>query len=102
VAGGFGDQANGPSYAATQIGYQYDSKIERLAIKKVSSGGTVPGPFHWAGIEDQYFAAVFIPQDPQSAALVTLRNTIEIPHDASDPNNKQIDKVEVLGAAVGT
>lgn len=98
---GFGDQGNGPSYAASQVAYQYDSKVERLAIKKISSGGTLPGPFHWAGIEDQYFAAVFIPQDPQSAALVTLRNTIEIPHDTSDPKNKQMDKVEVLGAAVG-
>jgi YidC/Oxa1 family membrane protein insertase len=99
---GFGDQTNGPSYAASQTAYQYDNKVERLAIKKISSGGTLPGPLHWAGIEDQYFAAVFIPQDPLNAALVTLRNTIEIPHDASDRNNKQMDKVEVLGTAVGS
>ena len=99
---GFGDQTNGPAYAASQIAYQYDSKIERLAIKKISSGGTLPGPLHWAGIEDQYFSAVFIPQDPLNAALVTLRNTIEIPHDPADKNNKQMDKVEVLGAAVGS
>ena len=98
---GFGDQTNGPAYAASQIAYQYDNKIERLAIKKISSGGTLPGPLHWAGIEDQYFSAVFIPQDPLNAALVTLRNTIEIPHDPADKNNKQMDKVEVLGAAVG-
>ena len=98
---GFGDQTKGSDFAASQIAYQYDSKVERLAIKKISSGGTLPGPFHWAGIEDQYFAAVFIPQDPQSAAVVTLRNTIEIPHDPADKNNKQVDKVEVLGAGVG-
>ena len=98
---GFGDQTKGPDYAASQIAYQYDNKVERLAIKKISSGGTSPGPLHWAGIEDQYFAAVFIPQDPLNAALVTQRNTIEIPHDPSDRNNKQMDKVEVLGAAVG-
>jgi len=98
---GFGDQTKGPDYAAGQAAYQYDNKVERLAIKKISSGGTVPGPFHWAGVEDQYFAVVFIPQDPLSAAMLTLRNTIEIPHDASDRNNKQMDKVEVLGTAVG-
>ena len=98
---GFGDQTNGPAYAAGQMAYQYDNKVERLAIKKISSGGTLPGPLHWAGIEDQYFAAVFIPQDPQNSAVVTLRNTIEIPHDASDPKNQQRDKVEVLGVAVG-
>jgi YidC/Oxa1 family membrane protein insertase len=98
----FGDQTSGSSYAVSQITYQYDSKIERLAIKKISSANTLPGPFHWAGLEDQYFAAVFVPKDPQSAAMVTLRNTIEIPHNPSDPSNKQMDKVEVLGAAVGS
>jgi len=33
--------------------------------------------------------------------MVTLHNAIEIPHNASDANNKQMDKVDVLGAAVG-
>jgi YidC/Oxa1 family membrane protein insertase len=99
---GFGDATSGPAYAATQIAYQFDSKVERLAIKKVSGGGTLPGPFHWAGLSDQYFAAAFIPQDPQNSAMLTLHNTIEIPHKASDPNNKQMDKVEVLGAGVAS
>src|SRR5258706_5935556 len=98
----FGDQTKGADFASSQIAYQYDSKVERLAIKKISSGGTLTGPFHWAGIEDQWFAAVFIPQDPQSAAMVTLRNTVEIPHDPADKNNQQKDKEEVLGAAVGS
>ncbi len=99
---GFGDDTTGPQYAAGQIMYQYDNKVERLAIKKINGGGTLPGPFHWAGVSDQYFAAVFVPQDPQNAAMVTLRNAIEIPHSSSDANNKQMDKVEVLGAAVGS
>jgi YidC/Oxa1 family membrane protein insertase len=96
---GFGGDTNGPQYAAGQIVYQYDSHVERLAIKKISGGGTLPGPFHWAGVSDQYFAAVFLPQDPQNAAMVTLRNALEIPHGGSD--TKQMDKVDVLGAAVG-
>jgi YidC/Oxa1 family membrane protein insertase len=95
---GFGADMTGPQYAADQIVYQYDSKVERLAIKKISGNGTLAGPFHWAGVSDQYFAAVFLPQDPQNAALVTLRNAIEIPH-GSDTNQK--DKIDVLGAAVG-
>jgi YidC/Oxa1 family membrane protein insertase len=98
---GFGSDITGPQYAIGQIVYQFDNKVERLAIKKISGGGTVQGPFQWAGLSDQYFAAVFLPQDPQNAAMVTLRNPIEIPHNASDPNNKQMDKVDVLGAAVG-
>jgi YidC/Oxa1 family membrane protein insertase len=97
---GFGADMTGPQYAAGQIVYQYDDKIERLAIKKISGNGTIPGPLNWAGVSDQYFAVAFLPQDPQNAALVTLRNQIEIPHSASDP--KQMDKIDVLGAAVGS
>jgi len=99
---GFGGDTTGAQYATGQIVYQYDNKVERLAIKKISGGGTLPGPFHWAGVSEQYFAAVFLPQDPQNAAMVTLHNAIEIPHNGSDANNKQMDKVDVLGAAVGS
>ncbi len=97
---GFGADITGPQYAQGQIMYQYDDKVERLAVKKISGGGTLQGPLHWAGVSDQYFAAVFLPQDPKSAAMVTLRNAIEIPHGGSD--TKQMDKVDVLGAAVGS
>ncbi len=97
---GFGSDMTGPQYASGQIVYQYDDKVERLAIKKISGGGTLQGPFHWAGLSDQYFAAVFLPADPKNAAMVTLRNQIEIPHGGSD--TKQMDKVDVLGAAVGS
>ena len=99
---GFGADMTGPQYAIGQIAYQYDDKVERLAIKKISGGGTLPGPFNWAGVSDQYFAAVFLPKDPQNSAMVTLRNGIEIPHKPSDPSDKQMDKVDVLGAAVGS
>jgi len=99
---GFGDETNALSYANTQITYQYDTTVERLAIKKISGGGTVQGPLQWAGLSDQYFAAAFIPRSPQNAAVVTLRNPIEIPHKPGDPNDKQVDKVDVLGVAVGS
>ena len=99
---GFGDETNAAAYASSQIAYQYDANVERLAMKKISGGGTVPGPFQWAGVSDQYFAAVFIPQDPQNSAMVTLRNVIEIPHKPSDKEDKQLDKVDVLGVAAGS
>jgi len=96
---GFGADMTGSQYALGQVVYQNDDKIERLAIKKISGNGTLPGPLNWAGVSDQYFAAVFMPQDPKNAAIVTLRNQIEIPHGGSD--TKQMDKIDVLGAAVG-
>ena len=95
---GFGGDTTAPQYATGQIMYQYDDKVERLAIKKISGGGTLPGPFHWAGVADQYFVAAFLPQDPKNAALVTLHNAIEIPRGG----DSKIDKADVLGVAVGS
>ena len=107
---GFGDQITAPQYATSQIAYQDGSKVERLnnsswsvlpSIKAIG-GATVPGPFHWAGVSDQYFSVVFMPGDPQSSALVTLRSLNEIPHNPSDPNDKRMDKMDVYGVAVGS
>ncbi len=97
---GFGDQTTPAFYAASAIDYQFNKNIERLPTKKISGGATVPGPFHWAGPTDQYFAAVFIPDDPASTSMVTLRNPLAI---LRDPQKDQKEKtnVEILGVAVG-
>jgi YidC/Oxa1 family membrane protein insertase len=98
---GFGDQNWSGAYGSSQIEYQNNSDVTRLAVKKISGGGTLPGPFNWAGVTDQYFAAVFIPEEAQDAALVTLRNQSDAP--ARDPK-KTNDRVpvQVLGAAAGS
>jgi YidC/Oxa1 family membrane protein insertase len=110
--GGFGDETNSASYAAGKIEYHNNEsternwlfipkKTQRLSIKEVSGGNTVRGPFNWGGVSDQYFAAVFIPEDAQNSGIVTLRNSVDIPKDASKPNPQEMTKVDVLGAAVG-
>ena len=110
---GFGDQVTPASYASGRIDYHNDAStdrtalifpdyIARLSIKSVSGGNTVRGPFEWAGANDQYFAAVFIPEDPASAAMVTLRNSLQVPRDPDKPASKEVANVEVLGSAVGT
>lgn len=99
---GFGDSTRAASYASSQIEYQNNGDISRLAIKKISGGGTLPGPFNWAGVSDQYFAAIFIPEDVQHAALVTLHNTMDIANHPAKPDPKDITSVHVLGAAVGS
>jgi YidC/Oxa1 family membrane protein insertase len=96
---GFGDQVTPAFYAAGLIDYQFNKNIERLPIKKISSGATIPGPFHWAGTTDQYFAAIFIPDDPAAVSMVTLRNPLNL-SPQKDPKDK-INNVEVLGTAVG-
>jgi YidC/Oxa1 family membrane protein insertase len=99
---GFGDQTVLPSYANAMVDYQYLDSVERIAVKKISSGNTIKGPLQWAGATDQYFAAVFLPDDPQSATVVTLSNTIKIPKDQEKPDPNQTVDVPVVGMAAGS
>jgi YidC/Oxa1 family membrane protein insertase len=91
---GFGDENNPASYAAARAEYQNGNDVERTALKKVIGGNTIRGPFQWAGVSDQYFAAVFLPEDPSGALLVTQRSALDNPQDAKHP-------LELLGAGVG-
>jgi YidC/Oxa1 family membrane protein insertase len=106
---GFGDQLTPASYAAARIDYHNDASTERtalvfpsfvsrLAIKSISGGNTLKGSFEWAGTGDQYFTAIFIPEDPIAASVVTLRDSMQVP---SKPGSSETAKVDVLGAAVG-
>ncbi|MFY9911584.1 MAG: membrane protein insertase YidC [Candidatus Sulfotelmatobacter sp.] len=106
---GFGDQVTPASYAPARIDYHNDlstdktalifpNYIIRVAIKSVSGDNTIKGPFEWGGTDDQYFTAIFIPNDPQRAAMVTLRNRIQIPQ---KPGANETVAADVLGAAVG-
>jgi len=99
---GFGDQTVIPSYMAAQVVWQYQDKVTRLDAKKVSGGATQGGPLSWAGVVDQYFAAVFLPDDPESAALVTLSHPVKVPKDANKPDPNQTVDASVLGVAVGS
>jgi len=97
---GFGDQVTPAFWAAGAINYQFNKNIERLPVKKISGGGTIPGPFHWAGPTDLYFASVFIPDDPATAAMVMLHNSLAVPRDPQKPDSKETAN-DVVGAAVG-
>ena len=108
---GFGSQTTPAFYASGFIDYQFNKDIVRLPIRcgfslfskctDISGGKTISGPFHWAGPTDQYFAAVFIPDDPNAAAMVTLRNSMSVPRDPQKADSKEVVNVDVLGAAVG-
>jgi YidC/Oxa1 family membrane protein insertase len=97
----FGDQSTGPSYASAKVEYMANDKVERLAAKKVSNGNTLRGPFNWAGVQDQYFAAIVLPDNPDTAAIVTLHNSISVPKDPKNPDPNSMNRYDVLGAAVG-
>ncbi|MFY9947668.1 MAG: membrane protein insertase YidC [Candidatus Sulfotelmatobacter sp.] len=110
---GFGDQSTAASYAAARIDYHNDASTERsgyiffpnyisrLAVKSISGGNTIKGPFEWAGPGDQYFTAIFIPDNPDTAAMLTLRNSLQVPRDPQKPDSKETVNVDAIGAAVG-
>lgn len=97
--GGFGDQETLPDYAQSQFDTMQGGKDDRQAAKKIAGGGTLPGPFEWAGVSDLYFAAIFLPDAPPQTLLVGLHDAIDIPrHGKTD----QTDSASVLGAAMGS
>ncbi len=98
---GFGDQSTGPAYASSRVEYEAEGKVKRLEAKKVSGGNTVPGPLSWAGVQDQYFAAIFLPDLPRTAALISLHHQITVPKDPAHPDPSKVDTYQLLGAAVG-
>ncbi len=97
--GGFGDQDTLPDYAQAQFDTMQGGKDDRQAAKKISGGGTIPGPFEWAGVSDMSFAAIFLPDAPAQTLLVGLHDSIAVPrHGKTD----QTDSASVLGAAMGS
>ncbi len=99
---GFGDQTASPSYAAANVAIDRGDKVERHDAGKVVGGSTLRGPFYWGGAADQYFAAVYIPDRPESAVLVPLHQQIEIPKNLDKPDPKDMAPVPVVGAAAGS
>ena len=78
-------------------------KDEHIASKKVSGGATLSGPFDFAGVSDQYFAATILPDQTQTASVVTLHNQLsmnDLLRAEGKPAGKDIE-LPVLGAAVG-
>ena len=105
--GGFGDQDNASAYAGAQLDYAQHAKEQHLAAKKVSGGDTLNGPFDWAGTSDTYFAAIFLPDSPDTATVAMSHNQLDVAKTirrtglgAGAPAKGAIE-VPILGAALG-
>jgi YidC/Oxa1 family membrane protein insertase len=105
--GGFGDQDNALAYAGAQVDYSRNAEDQHIASKKVSGGETLNGPFDWAGVSDTYFAAIFLPDSPATANVVTTHNELDVAKTihrtgfgSGSPSTKAIN-VSILGAALG-
>lgn len=75
---GLGDMENAQAYAGAQVDTSSNGKDNHESYRKVSGGNTLNGPFDWAGLSDQYFAAIFLPDAPQTASVATLHSQIDV------------------------
>jgi YidC/Oxa1 family membrane protein insertase len=80
--------------------WSLDGKQDYVAASKVSGNETKEQPYSYAAITDLYFVAAFLPEDPAHTTLVTLRNSVNLPSDLSDPNSAK-KPTDVLGLAIG-
>jgi YidC/Oxa1 family membrane protein insertase len=87
----------------TSVDTMQNGKDDHIASKKVSGGATLNGPFDFAGVSDQYFAATMLPDHTQNATLVTLHNELplnDLLRAAGKPTGKDV-QIPVIGAALG-
>jgi YidC/Oxa1 family membrane protein insertase len=104
---GMGDVEAKASHSFYSAGDVVDTmqngKDEHKEVKKVIGGATLDGPYDFAGVSDQYFAATFIPDHPDDVTLVTMHNKIDVNdilRSKGLPTGKSAE-LPVLGAAVG-
>ena len=94
--GGFGDMAV-PNASSQESEVYYDTATDKIDREKAKAAknGPLPkdGTFAWVGVEDQYFAAVFLP-----AGNATLQTTI-FDDQAKTPFNNSEESF--VGLAVG-
>jgi YidC/Oxa1 family membrane protein insertase len=102
---GLGDMETALTYAGAQIDTDANGKVDHLSFKKISGGATLNGPFDFAAVSDQYFGAVFMPDQPDDASVVTFQHKIDIAKvKATNDKSPTISTKElpVLGTAVGS
>ena len=103
--GGLGDMDSITGYNMAVVDTSISGHDDHIEPKKVSSGSTLAGPFDFAGVSDQYFAAIFMPDQPSDSTLRTLYNQMDVQNLAKSTgrgaSSKTSGLVPVIGTAVG-
>ena len=93
--GGFGDSTAANSLTSQHALY-YDLGNSKLVVKQVKEAKDGPvsfaGPYSFAGLEDAYFAGVFMPEGRSLVELTEFADTLPDINGKADPR---------IGAAVG-
>ena len=89
-----------PTSASSYFAWSINGKDDSTAAKKVSGNATIDQPYSYAAVMDLYFAAAFLPNNPEHTSVVTLHNSIDLVANPSDPNSKRAP-ANLIGLAVG-
>jgi YidC/Oxa1 family membrane protein insertase len=106
----------GPGFAAQEPGsihsnYYYESQavwnvggsVTRKKRRKLKGDGGLSGSLYWAGLEDQYFASLILPNDSQSILQWREEPLAAIPVVApgDDPEEAEVAVTPVISVSIG-
>ena len=99
VGPGFGAQdprATRSTYAyANQVVWNLQGSVRHTRQKKAAEA-RLAGPFVWAGLEDQYFAALLLPGTPEAAVDVSVAEMVRAAPEGSEDEPERVPSVGVV------
>jgi YidC/Oxa1 family membrane protein insertase len=96
---GLGDQTDAMQFAYGKFAWSLNGKDDSIDAKKVSGNATLDQPYDYAAIIDLYFAAAFMPDNPERTTVITLHNPLDLTSNSSDQNKPK--PADVIGLAAG-
>lgn len=99
--GVFGDHTVKSHYTTETI-FRDSGSLDTYLAKKINNGDVWTGQYRFAGLEDQYFAAVFLPADAPEFHVVTLKTSFQPTEKASNGKPLEAKPVETLGMGLST
>lgn len=100
--GVFGDRTVKAHYSSEQLFRDTDNSLSTFAAKKIDDNGTWTGHFHFAGVEDQYFTAVFLPPFSTEAKVLTLKTSFQPTEKDQRGKPLETKPVDTMGIGMST
>lgn len=100
--GAFGDRAVPGDFKTEQYFQQSGTGVDTVKVSKVNNGETHQGQYDFAGIDDQYFAMAFLPQNGAPLTITTFNNSYQPRLTDATGNTITNEKVATVGLAVST
>ena len=99
--GGFGDRTLNNAWAKKYVILKSQGDIERLDESDLESRRSMEGNFQTLGLEDHYFAAVFLPAGPNQIRRISLGSQGVIDYLGEEPLETILLNIGVYGSGQG-